>query len=118
MSIRTMPEDCLWQQIAVMTVPFAGAYAGIQTLSGLFKRVQNLSGAEEMAILKVMKQYNLCISVNGFAYGLASLGLAYTWGSFAMAGIGVTQLLIGGDQLLLMNASESLIKLIESTRMT
>ena len=118
MSIRTIPEDCLGNKIAVMTVPIAGAYAGIQTLSGLFKRVQNLKGSEEIAILKVMKQYNLCISVNGFAYGLASLGLAYTWGSFTLVGIGVAQLLISGDQLLLMNASESLIKLIESTRMS
>ncbi len=115
MSIQSMPEDCLWKQIAVTTAPIVGIYAGMRTQAGLFKRVKNQTGLQELETLKVMRQYNLCMGLNGCAYGMASLALGYVIGNFGLAGAGMGQLLISLDQWVMLDSSDSLIKLLEAS---
>ena len=116
MSIQSMPEACLWRQVAVATIPILGPCAGIQTLSGLLKQAQDNSGSTEISILKVSRQYNLCISINTLTYGVATLGLSYASGNMLLAGFGVVQLAVGGDQLIWMNKFGELIGLLNSSR--
>jgi hypothetical protein len=100
------------KKVLVGWVPIVGGYVGLMTLSDLQKRVVRVKGAEEIKILREMKDYCLCVATNTITYGAVAAALGYSWGSISLLVAGGVQLFVSVDQALMMRKISGLLDLL------